>query len=82
MALGHFGVLFFYGIGAHYLGKLGTSVGWSVNMSGGLLLANLMGFITAEWKGSSQKSRNWIYAGLAVIVIGIITLGIGNQLQQ
>ena len=48
MAMLHFLILFFYGIGARYLGDLGTSVGWAAFLSCGLLIANLAGFMTAE----------------------------------
>jgi len=82
MAIGHFCTLFLYGLGAHYLGRLGTSVGWGVNMSSALIVANVMGFATAEWKGSSRTSRLWILSGLAVLIAGIIVLGIGNRMQQ
>ena len=36
-----------YGMGAYYLGRLGTSVGWAVYMAFTLLVANIFGFITA-----------------------------------
>jgi hypothetical protein len=81
MALLHFLTLFFYGIGAYHLGALGTSVGWAVFMAMAVILANLMGFVTAEWKGSSSSSRRWLYAGLAVLVVGIVVLAIGKEIQ-
>ena len=82
MALFHFMILFFYGMAAYYLGKLGTSVGWASHMSVSLVLANLLGFMTGEWKNSSRKSRRWLYSGLALLVGGILTLAIGNQMQS
>ena len=82
MAVLQFTALLLYGVGAYYLGELGTSIGWSVNMSCTLIMANVMGFITAEWKGASKTSYAWIYGGLAVLILGMIVLGAGNQLQQ
>ena len=45
-----------YGMGAYYLGRLGTSVGWVFNIALSLLVANAMGFITKEWKGAPKAS--------------------------
>ncbi len=81
MALFHFLILFFYGMAAYHLGKLGTSVGWAAHMSLSLVLANLLGFMTGEWRGSSRASRAWLYAGLAVLIGGIGILGVGNSVQ-
>ena len=82
MAILHFLILFFYGIGARYLGPLGTSVGWAAFLSCGLLIANLAGFMTAEWRGASRQSRHWLFAGLAVLILGMCVLGAAQQVQQ
>jgi L-rhamnose-H+ transport protein len=82
MAVLHFATLFSYGVGAHYLGKLGTSVGYASMMSCSLLVANLMGFMTNEWKGTGRQTHGWLYRGLALLILGIITLTIGNNLHQ
>jgi len=82
MALLHFLILFFYGIGARYLGNMGTSVGWAAFLSCGLLIANLAGFMTGEWRGASRQSRRWLFAGLAVLIAGMCVLGAAHQVQQ
>ncbi len=82
MAILHFATLFSYGVGAHYLGKLGTSVGYVSFMSCSLIVANLMGFMTHEWKGSGRQTRLWLYHGLALLILGIVALAIGNNLHQ
>ncbi len=82
MGILHFLILFFYGIGAHYLGSLGTSVGWAAFLSCGLLIANLAGFMTGEWRDASRLSRRWLFAGLAVLVMGMCLLGAAHQVQQ
>jgi L-rhamnose-H+ transport protein len=82
MAVLHFATLFSYGVRAHYLGKLGTSVGYAAAMSCSLLVANAMGFMTHEWKGTSRRTQQWIYAGLALRILGIIVLTIGNNLPK
>ena len=82
MAVLHFATLFSYGIGAHYLGKLGTSVGYASMMSCSLLVANLMGFMTNEWKGAGRHAHGWLYKGLTLLMLGIVALTIGNNLHE
>ncbi len=78
MATLHFGCLFFYGLGAYKIGTLGTSVGFAIFQSGSLIVGNSLGFFTGEWKGADQKSRNLLFAGLAVLILGVVIVSIGN----
>ena len=71
-----------YGMGAYYLGRLGTSVGWAVYMAFTLLVANIFGFMTGEWKGASTRSRRTLFAGLSVLVAAIVVLAIGNSMTR
>jgi hypothetical protein len=80
MALAHFGCLFFYGLGGWKLGILGTSVGFAIFQSGSILLANLLGFITGEWKDAGAETKKWVYGGLTVLIIGIIVVSVGNMI--
>ena len=80
MAVGHFACIFFYGIGGLKLGKLGTSVGFAIFQSGSLIIGNGLGFLTGEWKGSSPKSKGWLYAGLGILILGIVVVSIGNAM--
>jgi L-rhamnose-H+ transport protein len=73
-----FGAIFFYGVGASRLGHVGTSVGWAVNISASLLLANALGFATGEWKGAPVKSMGWLLAGLGVVLAAMATMAYGN----
>jgi len=74
----HFGCLFFYGLGGHYIGVLGTSVGFAIFQSGSLLVGNGLGFFTGEWDGADSKSKTWLFAGLAVLILGIAIVSFGN----
>jgi hypothetical protein len=69
-----------YGIGAYYLGRLGTTVGWVVNIASSLLVANAFGFLTGEWKVAPKSSIKMLYGGLAVLVLSMIILASGNSL--
>jgi L-rhamnose-H+ transport protein len=79
------GVLWFlamipYGMGAYYLGKLGTSVGWAVSIAASLIVANTLGFFTGEWKAASSRSRNVLFAALAVLIASMVLLAKGNSM--
>jgi|SRR5579875_386458 len=69
-----------YGMGAYYLGRLGTTVGWVVNIASSLLVANAFGFLTGEWKIAPKSSIKALYGGLAVLVLSMIILAYGNSL--
>ncbi len=69
-----------YGMGAYYLGRLGTSVGWAVYMAFTLLVANIFGFLTREWTGAPARALRTLYAGLAVLIAAIVVLAIGNSM--
>lgn len=75
-----FGAVFLYGVGANRLGPIGTSVGWAINISAQLLVANLLGFATGEWSGSSKKSVGWILSGLGVVIAAMAILAYGNAM--
>ena len=86
MAVGHFLCIFFYGIGTWKLNSvgdlmLGTSVGFAIFQSGSLIIGNGLGFFTGEWKGSSGTSKQWLFGGLAVLILGIVIVSIGNSMS-
>jgi L-rhamnose-H+ transport protein len=71
-----------YGIGAHYLGKVGTSVGWAISIALSLIVANAFGFATGEWKKAPRRSVSTLYMGLLVLVLAIVLLAIGNKMAS
>lgn len=69
-----------YGMGAHYLGRLGTSVGWALYMAFTLLVANIFGFISHEWTGAPARALRTLYAGLSILIAAIVVLALGNSM--
>jgi L-rhamnose-H+ transport protein len=69
-----------YGMGAYYLGRLGTSVGWAVNIASSLLVANVFGVLTHEWKGAPPRSIRTLYSGLAILIAAIVLLAFGSSM--
>ena len=82
MAVLHDGALFFYGLGANHMGKLGTSIGFAIFASGMMLVGNATGFFTGEWKDVERKSTNLLVTGLVALVCGIILLAYANFIDQ
>jgi L-rhamnose-H+ transport protein len=82
IALGclHFLAQIPYGMGAYFLGTLGTTVGWAVNIASSLLVANLFGFLIGEWKAAPKVSIKTLCLGLATLVIAMVVLAEGNSL--
>ncbi len=60
MALVYFASLIIYGLGAYSLGSLGTSVGFAIFQTGCIIVANMLGLFTVEWKNAGIKSKNWM----------------------
>jgi L-rhamnose-H+ transport protein len=69
-----------YAPGTRQLGSLGTSVGWAIMMSTMVITANILGFITGEWKGASRKAYSLAIAGLAILILAICVVGYANHL--
>jgi hypothetical protein len=74
------GGFFLYAPGTRRLGSLGTSVGWAVMMTTMVLTANLLGFISGEWKGASRKAYRLAVAGVAFLILAVCVVGYANQL--
>ena len=69
-----------YGMGSYYLGRLGTSVGWAVNIASSLIVANAFGFLTGEWTRAPVGSRRTLYSGLAILIAAIVLLAVGSSM--
>jgi L-rhamnose-H+ transport protein len=79
LGISMFGALITYGMGAVYLGELGTSVGYAVATTMGLIIANLMGFVTGEWKGAARGSLKTLCVGLGILILAIVLLAVSNS---
>lgn len=69
---------FFYGMGESKLGNGASS--WILHMSTIILTANLWGIYRKEWKGVARKTKLTITLGIAVMLLAIVLVGIGNSL--
>lgn len=81
----HFAAQIPYGIGAYYLdradgAKLGTTVGWGVNIGMALIVATAIGFACGEWKGVSDAATHRLRIGIGVLLAAIAILAGANAL--
>jgi L-rhamnose-H+ transport protein len=67
-----------YGIGATLVGAEGTSVGYMLFIAASILFANAFGLMAGEWKGASQRTRRFLFAAVAFILIAVIVLNLGG----
>ena len=81
MAFLHNGACFLFNLGFPKLGDLGVSVGYAVFMSFAIIVGNVNGFLTKEWKGASRQSVGWIGGGITVLIVGVCLLAAGNFMQ-
>jgi L-rhamnose-H+ transport protein len=70
---------FFYGMGESRLGNGASS--WILHMSFIILVANMWGLLSKEWKGVSKKTMTTIFAGVATIILAVLIVGYGNYLK-
>lgn len=70
---------FFYGMGESKLGNGASS--WILHMSFIILIANMWGLISKEWKGVSRKTRSVLFFGVATIILAVLIVGYGNYLK-
>lgn len=69
---------FFYGMGESKLGNGASS--WILHMSTIILTANMWGIYRKEWNGVATKTKRTITIGIAVIILSVVLVGIGNSM--
>ena len=80
IAVLHDAAVLFLGIGSFRLGALGVSVGYATFMSIAIIVGNVHGFRTGEWKGASRESIKLIITGIAILILGVCILAAGNAM--
>jgi L-rhamnose-H+ transport protein len=70
---------FFYSMGETQMGEYGFS-SWTLHMASIIIFSSLWGIALKEWKGSSAKTKELLFAGLATLIISTVIVGYGNYL--
>lgn len=81
MAIFHDAALVIYGLGAYKLGELGTSVGFAILETGAIMVANINGVLTKEWKGASVKSIRVLIISLSILILGVLIIAKANYMK-
>ena len=71
--------LSFYGLGSARLGAMGPVIGFPIFMSTIVLTGNTAGLITGEWKGAPRNAYSYGIAGMILLILSIIAIGLGNS---
>lgn len=82
MGLVHFMAQIPYGIGALYLGVLGTTIGFGANIGMALIVATSLGFLTGEWKKAHISSVRTLRAAIGILIVAVIVLAYAQSLVQ
>jgi L-rhamnose-H+ transport protein len=69
-----------YGLGAVRLGVLGTSVGWGIMQIMQIVVGNIAGFLTGEWKIAGREAVTIMFWGLVVLILASCFMAYGNYL--
>lgn len=71
---------FFYTMGESQMGRYGFS-SWTLHMASIILFSTLWGFALNEWLGSSKKTKQLVWTGIALLVAATLIIGLGNMLS-
>lgn len=70
---------FFYTMGESQMGAYGFS-SWTLHMASIILFSTLWGFSLKEWSGASARTRATVWAGIGVLLLSTVIIGVGNAL--
>jgi L-rhamnose-H+ transport protein len=71
---------FFYSMGQTKMGKYDFS-SWTLHMASIMIFATILGVILKEWRGTSQRTKWLVTAGLFFLVLSTIVVGYGNYIK-
>jgi L-rhamnose-H+ transport protein len=71
------GSVILYGWGANYLGRLGSTLGWSLWNAILIGTTIVCGFATHEWNGVRGRPLSLLLVGIGVLILGMFVLGMG-----
>ena len=76
-----FSEFMFYGMGETQMGKYNFA-SFSIHLAFVILFSNMWGLITHEWKGCSKRTYRLLFAGLAVLLLSTVVMGIGSYFAE
>jgi L-rhamnose-H+ transport protein len=61
-----------------YIKDIGAVVGWPLFMAATIMVANILGLISGEWKNVTHKAFVKLYSGIGLLIIAIILVSLSN----
>ena len=78
MGLLWFSCISLYGAGVSNLGKLGTSIGWLILMAFTVIVGNLWGWVTGEWKAAPKIAIRKMLIGLFLLFFSVVIVAVAK----
>lgn len=72
---------FFYTMGETQMGRFGFA-SWTLHMASIIIFSTLWGWILHEWRGASRKVLQLITAGILVLILSTVVIGLGTYLRS
>ncbi len=72
---------FFYGMGQTKLGKQFDFSSWSIHMAFIVVFLNMWGLVFHEWRGTSSRTKSYVWMGILILIASTIVIGLGNYLS-
>jgi len=82
MAILNFAASAAFAFAAFKLGKSGNTVGYAIFNTISVAIAILSGLVTGEWTNASAKAKQFLYLGLAAMIVGVIIIAFGNSMTM
>ncbi|MBI2843527.1 MAG: hypothetical protein HYX78_09015 [Armatimonadetes bacterium] len=90
MGVLHFLAQIPYGVGAYYLDlnaagdavatKMGTTIGWVMNIASSIIVAQILGSLAGEWRKSPRAAATWRFAGVFLLIAAMAILAYSKTL--
>ncbi len=71
-----------YGRAAVMMGELGSSAGWGLYMGVVIVISNVWGFVTGEWRGAHGQPVRLMVSGMVILLLAITLIGYGATLKS
>ncbi len=65
---------YLYGVGKSQMGQMGAAIAWPILMVLQVLVANVWGLVTGEWKNADRRAFRYLGAGLAIIIASVVVI--------
>ena len=69
----------FYGMGTTQMGRYDFS-SWTLHMAFIIVFSTMWGIVFHEWRAASRPTRAWIAAGICILILSTVIVGVGNWL--